>query len=977
MANFITILGKLISILYIMSEIIEDNLFFNEYNPYLEDYVTYKNVTNKPDGTPITDSDILSDDRGVWIKRTDMYWAAVFKNGVLDARIYGDKTFIESTDSLPVLRNIQKVMYNGGLVQLDEVTYNCSNGIDRWPSNITVRGKGINKTNIVTRFFDVDYGSRVASDYPVNTPDILYTYMNATKRGEQFIDLKDALWASNFEIGDVIIIMNGGAYFDQDYCEQNEIVRISGARLYLKFNLIKNYNTYATRYYGLTTQDFIQPPVGGTISVATGISTNDMAVGRAMSIGDNIYIKVSSTSTQAILMNPGRGNSIPGSVIPSGSKISKGRFIIISRRARYVTFEDLTIISPNTSQPVRLLRDDNAYATRYNRCRFEINPGSSPNGNISVYFTDNSSYSRFTDCEFISPYLFTTQISRSACRIYFDRCTFTNVIIDASEFASDIHFRDNIFNMFKVTGSTARFFGIGNTLNNFFFQRNTIYASKTIETGSVDLFDRLEIQERGNVSDTNIIEITDNFFYCENIRSVAYSSEIGLIKFNNNKIFGSVDSFGMISRSRDSGFLQNNGNLTELKNNEFIGSYSTSASVDFLSVGGNLHAENNYFEFVRPVDFAQNNYIKTLLGVINTTDIRDFRFNNNIFNKFILKDSYYTIPSSILQRSNNSFENNSFTNTLPVRSSASSSYALLNDNFLLTLRSSLSNTNYDMLAMISNIKNIDADVDQYIGLLNYYGGGITENYRNIVRTFLQTIYTNNLRDKIVYLNLSLGNSTTALVPIIGATIGKNRYDLRTPRIAKYQGSMGEADFVDTRGYKGDGLDKRLFFAALADIDIRNAGLFVQVTDVSTQNTQTEEAFIGHNLTNFSIRKTGGTLRGLGDRGLKASYIDSVGFIWSGSANGNSTNSYLDTAQYPNEYTSTLNGSSLSNRNLLGDRVFVFARGESQQGNYNLPSSVGLGAFGITTSMTQAEITALKTALRTVMVSLGRPVQAGA
>lgn len=882
-------------------------------------------------------------------------------------------TFNIATDSYAAFRKAQAVLPNGGDFELLRGTYCLSHGIDLFPSNTRIFGYNKKDTTIQflpigtnEAFLNTNTSSRLDRDYPKNSPSTLYTYSNATRKGDMFIDLKDPSWSANFAIGDIIFIKNGANYYNQAYGEQNEITRISGARLYLKNPLSKEMSTGFTQYYGITNTDFIQPAVGSTVTVTGTNMPYSSEIGLAVSIGENIYIvQNGSTATSSILLNAGRGSADPGTIIPSGSRISTSRILYKSTRSRNITIENLTLLS-SPYNTVRLLRTDNSYGTTIRDTGILIHPLTPSINNVAIWFTDNACDNLFERVDFTSNYLFSSQISTSATRSKYINCKFSNAVIEPSEFATDCRFIDCDFYYNRAADetnvSTPSYnpISIGNTCSNISFIGGTIRVTSEstlnpfkgiFYSGDIQGFDLIRDAELFSVENVNIESI--------NVGAIWYFSGAGVCKFNNNKFFSkNIDSLGGYLRS--GGNSQSYGNYLEFVGNSVVLDHNTSASNPLVYLQGFIRFESNNFEFRNPSGFDINAYLKATLRMGLLVDGDKIIFRNNTFKNFPIIQNWFLNDNSTLNNKLDIANNRFINNQIKVSSSVR-----LSKNFVLTLKNDNNGLLGSSMGYISK-STWETDLKIYTDLVAANGGVLSSNNISAANFVIKALYANNLIRKVKYLNIHQGDALAALVPLYGYDLGGNRPDIRTELYAQMYNGMALSNYDAINGWINDGTGKCLSLLASLDVDVTDMSLMVQITKAETNVGW----YLGFGGTLGAMGTvTGNVLYYLGNSNIKTSYVPSVGFFLC-SKNATLQLNVLDTINYPN-IINNVSGA------FVGSNYTDPLRKLATHGYDTVASSTsnaGIGATGVFSTLTQTEALILRDIIQQAMSMIGRSTQ---
>ncbi|WP_234733222.1 hypothetical protein [Tellurirhabdus bombi] len=853
---------------------------------------------------------------------------------------------------------------SGGVLYLSARVYTFATKIERFPNNFRLIGSGKNKTIITwsgtsEAAFDIVNSNNIG-DNPLTDAQV-YTYANTSRKSDKFIDLKDAAWAADFSPGDIVMLRNGGHYYDQDLGEFNEVERISGSRLFLKHNLVRNLSTEYTEYWGVLTADIVQPAIGGDV-VITSDFLPSAPTGRIYSIGENIYRLKAIGSGNVTFTNLGKGSAAEGTVIPAGSRISKGRQVIkvTNTTTRNFYAENLTIQSPSTTIPtIRLLRTNGSYGTTFVNCKIEIHPNTPSTANASLWFTDNAHVNTFLDCDFVAPHLFSTQISRSATRSLYERCNFINTKIDISEFANTGLF-DKCKFYYNNTGSlpTAQFINIGSTSGSFTFEDCDIYASCE-SSNPTPVFGTGEIQGQ-RIGDTDYQIVNNCRFYVKNVNSVLPQWAQGYWRYTNNTVKGSTVFLGYLGGLSP---IKTKGNMYEVSGNKFLVSILTNSN-PLLGFSENVNFSNNYLEFSPPENFAVSSWNKRLIQLqVLLSEGSRLIIKDNEFVGFPVTVDFLNLNGNKID-SRFDVSNNVFRNNLPVNQPIAST-------FLLTLRDGRTGRYSDERLTSSLQKNPQTDLQNYLDNVADAGGVLTPAQISAVRQVIQKVYAQGLRENIYYLSVCAGDAKAAKVPIWGWELGGNLYGVRTPRIGTYLNTMSDSNYDPLYGWTGGTAGQGLYAVNATDLDVtQGIGLFVQITKPETVTANRNYMGAFGSLSIIYLAR----LRGLGAAEIvNNAYQPGVGFIFSERNQSTLTQlNYLNSVNHQ-VTNSTYGGENMANTTDPNSKITLHTL--SGNASNNPHNNAAIGAFGITKgTLGQTKAAQLQTIVKECMVELGRPVQ---
>jgi len=894
---------------------------------------------------------------------------------------YTNVELLYATDLLAPYLKMKLAFGGGGHVHFPRGTYYLSTGVNRQPAYLSITGEGENTTTISfiptgtgQSYFDISDGNRSDSSYNRADINTIFTYQTSTRKNDGYIDLKDATWGEKFKAGDVILVCGGASYYDQYYGEQNEITRVEGGRLYLKFSLVREYSVEYMQWEGTVTADFIQPEVGQTVTV-TGNRFMTLAqgggpIGTPFSVGDNVYtLQAGSTDTISVLLNVGRGNTPAGTIIPAGTKTSKARILYVQAgRPKFVSISKIRILSAPYNS-IRLLRLDNSYGTSLTDCIVEIHRDTHVDANAASFFTDNASNNKFTNVQFVSQYHYSTQISRSATRSWYRNCIFKNTIIDLSEFSISTFFINCTFDYnvrLAQAGDLRGCIIIGNSTSNSIIEGGIInVGTESTLANAQALFNAGEIQ-RQPTSDVEVYSVNNVIIKLgNNVSTCRFNSGKGITKFTNNKIFGNLDTFGSFGSANND--QQPYGLYSEIMNNTFVGGFiSTNITSPFISLGGNIRFENNYFEYRNTLGIPVTSLTKAILRISVLPDYFDSEtiFRNNVFKGFPLTQNWLVLDTGVTIDRRFVIEGNKF-----INNQVNKSLNQVKSNFVFSLRSTDGDHKGSSTTFMGK-KNAQTDLKLYTEIIESVAGTLSDLNIKVAKYVIDALYANDLIDKVRYLNIHQGDAIAALVPLYGWELGDNRYDIRTGKWAEMEGGMISADYDDIYGWKGNTTGKRLNLVSSVDIDFTDACLFVQIAKAETKTFA--YPFISGG-TEFAIRVSSNTLVGIGSSPIKTSYVKSIGFILSSKRGTTDQYNLLDTLANPTiSNTTKLNIPQNLTPGVTNTRQKIVTHADNFLSTST--TDVAIIATGIFTFLNAGEALVLRDIIRIASEMLGRPVQ---
>lgn len=457
----------------------------------------------------------------------------------------------------------------GGTIEIGGGSFNVGNSLYFNADNITFKGAGQGVTILNTQSgLSPNSGYRYVG-WQLSSSSLITYDDSALAMGRGYLDLRVSGDAVNLTPGTKVFINGGSSHYDQNYGEFNIVDKVIGSRVYFKYNLSRDYSQGLSSWQGTLTQDFT-PPAEGTTATIHYSGDQVSAVNNALSIGNDLYNIISSTSNTALVQNvPNKGNGT--SVLPTGTHLFKYRAIVLTPTTVYNTkVQDLTINSN-----IRLLTLSNSIKTHVDRVTFVSTPILPFAGGVWMDGDDGRDF-LMDNCESYCNYLLKCQFARSFADIVLCRSKFFNAALEFSEFNSNvdvyankihIHFEGQT-NEVQLTAITT-----GQTCNNIRIRENDIYASNIN-----NVFATAEIQVF-NATGARDTYITNNVIACDNIGTVFANGSFSNIQILNNTLTGKANIlYGMNAGTfladdgrKDSAGRFGFGSRCVVKNNYFSG----------------------------------------------------------------------------------------------------------------------------------------------------------------------------------------------------------------------------------------------------------------------------------------------------------------------------------------------------------------------------------------------------------------------
>ena len=545
-------------------------------------------------------------------------------NTIFDGSIINIETFGAKADGVTDNTHAWElakaaVPASGGTVIFGKGKYFFSKGLKVYRSNIRIKGAGKEATIILSGSNGLEMAPYRYGGWDLRTEN-LCPYIDSMAANQSWVSLKVATDADKFHAGQIIFINAGGSYYDQSYGEFNIIDKIAGSRLYLKYNLSRDYSSRKSSWRGELMQDFSPPAAGETAVVV--IKNPPPSDVKQFSIGNDMYVIVNGSGNNITVRNPGKGNS--SDIIPAGTKVYKLRAVINPASvANNIEVSDLTISGLRKSVVV-----SNSVKTRFDRVNFLWAPDPLHPGGIWLDGDDGRDFT-MVNCEVHCVYPNTSQFARSFIGVNISQCKFFQASIDFSEFNaqctvdhSEINIEVDNNGKFVPNGVT-----IGATTSNINIVNNNINITGTEKIKINGIGIQPDIQMFAGISRTAIL-VKDNIIKLNKGNAwINLDPSEGIITVEGNTLTGSGYSvFG-----GSSGSLRSTKNSrVYIRNNKFMG---TTDGVFTRGNMDNIDVQNNTFQSLG--EYQSNGTIIGQGNIIMNGDTRNevnrLVFKNNTF----------------------------------------------------------------------------------------------------------------------------------------------------------------------------------------------------------------------------------------------------------------------------------------------------------------------------------------------------------
>lgn len=806
-------------------------------------------------------------------------------------------------------------------------------------NNIYVYGDGMNNTKFVS--IGALNSEGLSLNYPVKRAG-QYWKPNEIDRfdvseptiGKNWLRLIDPRRAEYYYEGMLVLIRYGASYFDQDYGEYNKVKKVEDGIVYFEKTISRNYLPSSSPYHGEITKEVIVPEIGESFYVNFSVNFNANL---------NKTITIDKYNFE-VIENQGNGNYLllnsevdPNTIISKGAKVYKAYGIMRFKNNNggngngNQVHENITIEGIEFKGSTRGAVVNNVYNVTLKECRFirDSRLGNSSRG--LSYEMDLSRGVKVYNCEFVSDEFKGSQISRSSGDISFDNCKFYNCSVDFTEFnfncvVNNCHFEIDALDDIKANTAAI---GIGATCTGIKVLNNHIYTNGiNAGIGNSDIQEAPHNTNNGNL-------ISNNYFYLRD-------SSIGIIGcggntlISNNIINGDFRiAISNSTRNEKSAGFQG---MNIFDNNIF--SSTRFMQVAFMS--SNFIIKNNIFknlgnEFNTPFGNIINNHGSSSPNPAN------FELSNNRFYNWYLQPFSVNLnnPDKNLNLSNNHFIDCMNTEE---------------NNFILDFNEFLSPPK-----IITATKDVNSEFSYWISNVSKEGGKITNYDKFLTNKIISDIYKYGLRDKIIRLNLFIGDAKASLVPQLGYG-----YPLNNPPIYRDKLiNLNEENFNPKLGWipkensKIEIIDSSL-------MDFNSMGFAIQATSSLEGN---DEMILQSqsNLISISKHRNGNLVTINSDRGGKAGKINK-GFLYSGNESDERCLDYIFTNDEELIFTNKSNKGyhTLNNFSRRGN-IKLFGN----EGKRGTTSSIG--GYAITTFLDEKEAQILSKIFHGTMEFLGRPV----
>lgn len=872
--------------------------------------------------------DSITDNWAAWIRARAFIGAA--GGGIIN---FGRGTFTIDKTADPNASN-------GWLLEINNLTIN---GLDRDKTVLTTTTA--DRTGAVMSTFPREGGQWIGTDGADTT--VLYPFKNITKKGDKYIILKSASWASAFAAWPYWFLRAGSHYNDQEFGEHITVEKVHNDTVFLTDALTSEYSISNVSYTGNTSANVTMPAVYSnvTINLDAGASMfTSGAIGDVISAGDNIFQIISlNTSTRAITMkNLGRGNSPAGTVLPAGTLVMKGRTLIKNTHNRYVTIQNLTLLSHSE----RGLRLDNTYHALIKNVKV-IKDSATQNYCFTLDCTRDV---KFENCEFQSIQYYTNQISRSSLDASFYRCKFINTGIDMSEFSGntkidwcDFH-ADNL-------GDAGYLIRRGRSTRSSYITNCTF----SINGQPGDNFANDDDIQGLQVTQRKLSVFEGNKVQAKNMGLLFNMDGGGENRILHNEINGYFGSLANLPVNPLPG--ANRQNIYQSLNVISDNTVNASISNNIFGSGDNNIIENNSFTESNESSVQGANY-GAVLTIGPYAKVKKFILRNNKFYGWHLNANPY--PFNSLIDENVDISNNVYKAAVGTDM----------PDFNITLRS-VNQRNFIPVERVPLLYNALLEAENYKTRVDEFGTITTTQY-NAVKQALIDLYANNLRSKIIgFYPLAGSNASAAVIPALGQYLGGKNDFIQTHRKLTFGGGLDSTYYSQDTGFKGDGVTGFLNLIAQNDATAGNVGLALQMTKAGSNSANA--TYVGAS-SQYKIGLNGsGTLTGLGGATIKTSFAEEPSFILSSRIQASTIQfNYLDNNSNVNLSNTNFGSTSLAQGSDYTNRITAFMSDGS--GN---PSDVAIGALFILkpgTSFTLTEAKTLRTISRNLMIALGRPYQ---
>lgn len=822
--------------------------------------------------------------------------------------------------------------------------------------NVIIEGAGKNSTFLRTPANSNVPGMQIApyrQEGWIRTPALTYTYEDTMNIGQGYVDIREGNEAimSSLTPGTKIFICAGGSYYDQHYGDFNIVHKVDGRRVYLKKHLNREYSSIASSNATTLASPFT-PPAVGEMGIAVLTSNPPIVANLSISIGNDLYEIVTVSGLNVTVRNIGKGNGT--AQFPAGTKVFKSRCIFLTpSTAVNVQVKNLTIDGHRKGIII-----SNSMDTYFSDVRILRQPGTVAGG--WWIDGDDGRDCLMERCYIESDNISGSQMARSFSGFTMKDCQLHQCLLECSEFNVNFNIVRNRFDVVVPPGGDDRpVINVGQTTSNIVIDDNYIFAD-----GCSAAIQSTDIQGYGATSAGNVT-VTNNTIKVNNVARAIDLFRPGNVEVYGNTIngrcayvFGNSDGY---TYGNNNTLDQNQRyvliNSLKIYDNTFAGYTDGLFGRDPL----NLYVERNIINRIddyTPGGGATPRARGNIIYGNQTGDkgkVERLVFRNNFFKNWRYYDNSFNptgTPDFRWDISNNRFVDAITT----VRD---------DKDFVITLFDEQT-TNYGSINFMPLVRSMELDWATYLNYVALAGGKLEDIDITGGRNLLTQLYDYSLRGKISALYPFLGNVAASRVPLLGWE----------KTIYKSFAQKTLTSFSPNLGWSGDSASYGVLFKG-REIDVTNAGLFVQLTKIPT--TTAAATFVGrrdagNTGSRFEITRSGGQLSGIaGTSIVQSGYTHSLGFIASSQMSTDGI-----TSVQTNYINSTANNTSNTNAGTPQRKEYqqdLYLLGNSNPG---LPqySDAGIGAVGITTYLTLQETEVLRTIIYNLMLTLGRPVQAG-
>ncbi len=307
-------------------------------------------------------------------------------------------------------------------------------GADR---SVLLTQSGIDDALVLSPYRHIGWLQKASEQFPL--------LADSGGRGADGVRLLVAAWNAEFRPGDLVFIRDGACRFDQDYGEFNEIAGVDAkGSLRFKFPFSRNYTLDRINWSGILAESFVVPKLNHSVIVTTVVGEGNFQPrkGDAITVNGQLFEVTESEKASLHLQNPGRGNNLPGTMIPAGARIALSRAIIkVTQSTRNFRAEKLQFVGQR-----KVLNLSNSYNMDFIDCRFLRQPAANrdPKGGLTID-GDGGRFARFTRCTLQADPPWAMQFARSFGGVTFDACTFFDANVAFTEFNFDCAVTNCVF----------------------------------------------------------------------------------------------------------------------------------------------------------------------------------------------------------------------------------------------------------------------------------------------------------------------------------------------------------------------------------------------------------------------------------------------------------------------------------------------------------------------------------------------------